>query len=273
MFHPGAVSLRDGQPTRQRARAPRRDSVSRRSLPSTPAPAWPVCVPPARPHARVRHGPHVCPRRGLRVVGAPAPPGPARPPRRAAPTPPSLVPRRATPPRARPAEPRPRARPAEPRPSPRPAAPGEPPRPRPSESAPRPAPGRPGEPAPPSRRPPASRPRARPRLGPGRVVPCRPGPGPGRPRPGPGCAAPAVSPPRPCFAPPVRRARPPAPACLARVVTAPARPRARLARGPDVRTASSWRVRAALHACSRSAQCLGTARRAFVYPPFIFYAC
>jgi hypothetical protein len=72
LFHPCAVSLCDGQPTRQRARAPRRDSVSRRSLPCMSTPAWPVRVPPARPRARVRHGPHVCPRRGLRVVGVPA---------------------------------------------------------------------------------------------------------------------------------------------------------------------------------------------------------
>jgi hypothetical protein len=36
--------------------------------------------------------------------------------------------------------------------------------------------------------------------------------------------------------------------------------------GPDVRTASSQRVRAASCACPRNAQCLGTAHRAFVYP-------
>jgi hypothetical protein len=36
------------------------------------APAWPMRVSPARPRARVRRGPHVCPRRGLRVAGMPA---------------------------------------------------------------------------------------------------------------------------------------------------------------------------------------------------------
>jgi hypothetical protein len=43
-----------------------------RALPCTPAPAWPVLLPPVRLRARVRRSPHVCPRRGLRVVGVPA---------------------------------------------------------------------------------------------------------------------------------------------------------------------------------------------------------
>jgi hypothetical protein len=34
------------------------------------APARPVRVPPAWPHARVRRGPHVCPQRGLRSLGS-----------------------------------------------------------------------------------------------------------------------------------------------------------------------------------------------------------
>jgi hypothetical protein len=67
-------------------------------------------------------------------------------------------------------------------------------------------------------------PRPRPRPPSSRPRPWRP-PRPPRPRlrrPGPGRALP-----RPCLAPPVLHARSPAPACPARVVTAPARPRAR----------------------------------------------
>jgi hypothetical protein len=51
------------------ARSQRSSAALARVVRPSRAPARPVRVPPARPRARVRRGPHVYPRRGLRVVG------------------------------------------------------------------------------------------------------------------------------------------------------------------------------------------------------------
>jgi hypothetical protein len=68
---------RGGQPARRPACVVARPCTqARQCLQASPplhtCPSVAVRVPPARPCARVRRGPHVCPRRGLRVVGVPA---------------------------------------------------------------------------------------------------------------------------------------------------------------------------------------------------------